>query len=240
MAGGRQLGSKDDNPSTVLLSETERVLDNQIRVIQKQQDQATKVLRVLLAAFGLILTLLSISFSADIVNFSILQGIYIDMTSEVSFPSDDLTIVFIFLVVTVGIYFAWVLARLLLSALLVLSPRAERELIFKILYPFEKNNDTSGKLTTSTSDEKLNKDLSEITPRSGIDAQKASDIMMEDPSEYQTSILEYHIGCIHGNEVIIKSNRQNLRDVYKYTAFFGFLLAIVLFYLAGFVVIYFI
>lgn len=227
MVGSTEPGMTGQGDSDqTLLSETERVLDNQIDVIQEQQNQSTRVLRVLLTTFGLLLTLLSIAVSSNIVDIP-----NPDNVIQVLRTSPTSAIIFTFVIFAIG-YTIVVLARVVQAALLVLSPSAEKTIfsdLFTSIIPYD-GSITLSQFTSPSEDDKLNKDLSDISPRSGVDAQSARDISMERDGETQSSILNYHIGCMYGNELIIKSNREHLRRIYRIISVLGLVLGVLLLY----------
>jgi len=222
-------GSGQDS---TLLIETKRVLDNQMQMIQEQQNQATRVIRVLFTAIGLLLTLISIAVSADVININSTQNI---IQTQWSFDREQLLVV----ALVFSAPFAFTLARIFHAALLVLSPNAEKNLISRILtFPIPGDESiTLENIAEGGSDDKLNKPLSEITPRTGIDSQEARDISMLESPNHEREILDYHIGCIYGNELIIKSNRSNLIRIYRLTAFLSVSLGIALIYIISFIAV---
>lgn len=198
--------SINNNPresDDVLLQETGRVLQEQVKIIQAHQTQATRALRVLLTGAGLILTVLSIIVSVTNPSFSGAKSVVFGLFDSA------LTIV---MVIGLIIYFGtmlFLLARALVSGLGVLSPVLERSTMRKLLlYP----------IFASDKEPTVSK---ETTLRPGLDGDAAKELInssIED-SRKKDSVIRYNIGCISYNEDLIESNRWHLRRMYRSMAF---------------------
>ncbi|WP_152424826.1 hypothetical protein [Natronococcus jeotgali] len=199
--------------SDPLLQETQRVLEDQIQIIQEQQAQATRIIRVGLTTAGLILTLLSIAASSGFLSVPSLS----EAINEISSPI-MLTIGFI------SLFMMLIVLRVFSPAMAVLSPEAAESSI----YQFITWRPIFSREKTAVS-ELIGKEYSDvfgdrISLRTGLDADKVLDMSGGDHS--QDDIIEYHSGGIKGNEAIIEMNRRHLSQIYRSAAVASFFLAV--------------
>lgn len=207
-----------------LISETQRVLEQQISIVQNQQSQSTKVIRVALTIGGLLLTLSSILLS---VASSDTPAYLAEGFSEFSLSDAGVVILFGYL----GVLMIIMIVFILLSALEVLEPHAEtnEQLIavstmsnakiqipkpihdaFQFYRKFLLPPPFSNVLTHNISRE-------QTTLRPGLDAEEIQNIQNNTDSfeEKFDRIIEYNAGCIEKNEKLIKTNRQRLSKIYS-------------------------
>jgi len=212
---------KGDGPSHPLRGELTRVLEDQMNVIQEQQAQATRVIRVSLTTAGLILTLLSISASSGI-----LEMPDADIVSQFS----NTSIIFPIISTMITIIIMFVVLRVLAPALAVLRPElASNNIVQLAMFRLLSNNSQP-----SETEDILEGDTEifdgEVALRTGIDADEATRIYRNGGTE--ADIIEYHIGCVRGNESIIEMNRRHLSSIYSSAGTVAFILTGLLFYLA--------
>lgn len=220
-----------------LLSETRSVLNQQVRIIQNQQQQATKIIRVVLTIAGLILTASSILLTL-LTNNTIhmdwlpnLMGVVTGITIR-SFAT-GLIVFYIFTI------FAGAFVVIFISAFQVLSPETKgsgismlenlanvpligKFMVFYVrLLPFS---------ATAFEEAVLGKEA--ISLRPGIDGDKSLELCDEDESHVLEQIQEYNSGCIQKNEQIINQNRKFLSSIYSTAV----VLSVVIFLVAGFLI----
>lgn len=207
-----------EDQDSLLTTETERVLEDQIQIIQEQQAQATRVIRVGLTTAGLLLTLLFIAASSGFVNVPSVDKLESIMNSTIVLLVGGALLFFI-LVIMIRIFY---------PALAVLSPDAAESSLYGFFtwHPSIDREDQIAK--QAVDDEYLDIFEGRVSLRTGLDADKARELYGQD--DIKDEILDYRIGCIRGNEAIIKTNRKHLSQIYTSVAIATFLLAILFFY----------
>ena len=213
--------SEDESSNEQVLGEIQRVLNQQSSLVQNQQNQATKILRVVLTLAGLILTLTSIGVSVVSSNTGPETGIVEYVISNLSITSTVLGVIGLYaLIIVLG-----ALVVIFVSAFRVLSPVTaggeNTNMSFSVLRPaitlaqinsFLRIYD---KLLPLISISAVNvSDRERISLRPGIDGDKAEEIL-DTPDETRVEeILEYDSGCIKKNEELIEENRSLLSNIY--------------------------
>lgn len=217
-----------DNPANSrvhLLSESRKVLDNQIQIVEHQQTQATKIIRVLLTITGLFLTAASITltlFSSGLIgsNLNI-----VTLIQSLTATSAIYGIIGVFLLTL----FSGVFVLMFIFAFNVMSPKAsgsgavslvnsllETRVIgtfFEIyVRPIEFYYDFffPGELSIK---DVLSQQQEDITLRPGIDGKEAKSLAKSE-GNVLPQILNYNAGCIEKNEDIIARNRRQLSAIY--------------------------
>lgn len=197
-----------DNTNSSLLEETQRVLGEQINIVQEQQAQATRIIRVALTVGGLLLTGISIFVSSPLFpNQGNLSNIE---TSTLALMSLIGLYLFLFLLIIFGKIFA--------SALVVLSPDSGG---LSILI----NNPVAPLLSfyrqyflpQPFSDFLVvDEEGDQMSLRPGVDSEEIQKILRKEESgdAIVERIISYNAGCIQGNEQLINDNRDRLSDIY--------------------------
>lgn len=205
--GSRENGDPRHSP---LLSETQRVLDRQVQIVQEQQSQATRIIRVALTIGGLLLTLVSILVSSPF--FS--QGF-----SLVSFELISLSTLGVLILGTyAALFLLLIFGNVFASALIVLSPESGgtsllRDNPLRQIISYYRRTFLPAPLSNILS-VKVARDG--MTLRAGIDSDEVSRILEEANSNEKArkEIVEYNQGCIRGNEELIEDNRRRLSQIY--------------------------
>lgn len=217
---GRNRESPTINGNESLLNESQRVLEQQVKIIQNQQSQATKIIRVALTIAGLLLTatsivatLLSSNGSSD----SIISDIG-SMIPELSFSSAAVSILLFYSVtILLGGF-----ATIFISAFEVLSPEARssrmtflpKMLDLPFLGNFIKIYFKVLPVSSTLIDSIQSQDSVSLRP--GIDGEKTRDLLKETSEEEKMNqMVEYNAGCIEKNERLIRRNRRLLSTIYS-------------------------
>ena len=106
-----------------LLQETQRVLEDQIQIVQEQQAQATRIIRVGLTTAGLVLTLLSIAASSGFLSVPSLSR----ATNSIRSPVIIAIGLVIFMIVML------IVLRFFFPAMAVLSPDAAESSAYQLI-----------------------------------------------------------------------------------------------------------
>jgi hypothetical protein len=211
MSGGGSEPTSSEDDKDVLLQETQRVLNEQIKIVQEQQAQATRIIRVALTVGGLLLTGISILVSSPLFPASQNTLNLADFSTEsVAIGAIIGLYILLFLLITFGKIFA--------SALIVLSPESGGVAMLR-------NNPLSTilrfyrrKLIPSPLSEflALGGEKEGMTLRPGIDADEITNILADSASDDKVveRIVSYNSGCIQGNEQLIEDNRERLSEIY--------------------------
>lgn len=212
---------KDKSSNKQVLGEIQRVLNQQSSIVQNQQNQATKILRVVLTLAGLLLTLTSIGVSVVSSNVGPDTGIAEYLISNLSITSTVLGVVGLYaLVIVLGAF-----GVIFVSAFRVLSPVTGRSgntsISISILKPainaslinsFLKIYDQILPFISISVIYQI--DRERISLRPGIDGDKAKAILNTADENRVEEILEYDSGCIEKNEELIEENRSLLSNIY--------------------------
>lgn len=214
--------------STSLLNETQRVLNQQVKIVQNQQSQATKILRVALTIAGLLLTTVSIAVTV-ILNAgsesNLLTGIDITLSSAAT----GLLLLYLFVAISGAFTVIFVSAFRVLSpesvtlSVFTIRPPANTELfkhllsVYDTIIPF---------ISISFDDERPDESYS---LRPGVDSDEVRTIL--DSNTRTDDIIEYNAGCIEGNKNLIDNNRQLLSNIY--TTAIVITVAMILLFLSG-------
>ena len=209
---------------TALEKEVERVLGNQMDIIQNQQKQASQIIRVGLTTAGLLLTLISIVFSSGFVDPS-----FFELTSGSQLSNKFVLLAMV--VISMLLVFLAVI-NIFGPAFAVLNPQAADSHLYKFLLysTYSIDEEQPSEDETMPEVEKGNKlEVStEYTDlRTGIDSDKAMKLLEQD--DINQDILEYNIGCIRGNEKIIYSNREHLVTIYRSSSLLAIILTMLVF-----------
>ncbi|MFH5800439.1 hypothetical protein [Haladaptatus sp. CMAA 1911] len=205
-----------------LRTELDRVLGEQMQIIQEQQAQATKVIRVGLTTAGLALTLVSIAVSSDIINLSNISNLMTVSVIDIFGLRKEVPIGYIVIGEVSFFMFLFLIIRLFIPALAVLSPDTADTTILRTLMeiPFI---GSSGTYVRNRIDEEYNGIFEDrVTLRTGLDSDKAK--KLKSVEDIEGEIIDYHIGCVKGNEAIINTNREYLSRIYTSAALATFLL----------------
>jgi hypothetical protein len=209
--------SGNEPQNQALLTESQRVLDKQVEIVQNQQRQASKILRVLLTVTGLILT--SISIVASLVTTDGLDvpgiGNLLSVIGGITLESAVTNIVIIYIISI----FVISLGIMAISAFRVLSPEIsgagvsliESILDVPVLGNFMKYYFKIVPISNSVYSSLIKRE--KITLRPGLDGEEVGDLI-DDESAIAESI-KYNSGCMEKNEEIIKQNRDLLSGVYS-------------------------
>lgn len=197
---------------SALLQETQRVLGEQVKIVQDQQSQATKIIRVALTIGGLLLTGLSIYFSSPL--FPGQEGSNIP----------ELGTILILVLGVSGTYIITgtiiIFAKIFATSLMVLSPETGGidilvdNPIATILSFYRQHllpQPFSDVLLVNKSEQEEKMSL-----RPGLDSEEIQNILAEEESEEDIveRAISYNSGCIQGNEQLIEDNRQKLSEIY--------------------------
>lgn len=221
-------GPHQTNP---LRGELERVLGEQMQIIQEQQAQATRIIRVGLTTAGLLLTLVSIAVSSGILEIPDLSETLtvlaeLNIFTGVMITSKGAIVIAIWLFLMLAATFTFL--RIFKPALAVLSPdaidKSKLASMFSTFY-FTHEDRSARDIIGEEHAEIFDQGVS---LRTGVDSDKAEDLVNSENPEQE--ILEYHIGCVRGNEALIKANRRHLSEIYRSTATAAFLLIGMLMY----------
>jgi len=194
---------------SVLLQETQRVLNDQVNIVQEQQKQANRVIRVSLTALGLVLTALSIFISSPLLSNN--SAFVVISPESIEFKLIIVVSIFVFLILVLILY------TVFLNAIIVLSPESGTGVLAAeyILVLF----DTIGKIpfVDLSRENMMNEHQDTRSLRSGLDSEEVQDIVSSglDADEIRESIVSYNSGCIQGNEMLIETNREFLFSIYQ-------------------------
>ena len=218
MSGDRTDERPDEGERSTLLSETRRVLDRQHALIRSQQNQATRLIRLLLTAFGLLLTVVSLSLSSGVLAVESVVSVVPPPTVPVR-RLDVVTqagaLVLLLSIVLLG--------RVLYLAVAVVSPTAEPGPVTKALLALPTTPDVHEGPNPEWSDEP-----SELTPQLGISADRARALAESSDVDETSSIVDHHVTSIRRNEVIIERTRSRLLSMYTTIAVASFALGVAL------------
>jgi hypothetical protein len=199
----------EESPN-VLLQESRRVLGEQIKIVQEQQAQATRIIRVALTVGGLILTGISILISSPLLsNQSTSHSIELSTGALLTLSLISLYVL---------LFFVIVFGKIFASALVVLSPESGGIAMFRnnrfasLLSIYRKYllpPPLSGFLALGVEEEGM-------SLRPGLDAEEINNILENVDSEENIveSVISYNSGCIQGNEQLIEDNRRRLSEIY--------------------------
>jgi hypothetical protein len=222
MSGDRADERPDEGERSTLLSETTRVLDRQHGLIRSQQNQATRLIRLLLTAFGLLLTVVSLSLSSGVLAVESVASVVPPPTVPVR-RLDVVTqagaLVLLLSIVLLG--------RVLYLAVAVVSPTAEPGAVTKALLALPTTPDVHEGPNPEWSDDPSEKP-SELTPQLGISADRARELAESSDVDETSFIVDHHVTSIRRNEVIIERNRSRLLSMYTTIAVASFALGVVL------------
>jgi len=203
--------SEESDP---LLKETQRVLEDQIQIVQEQQAQATRIIRVGLTSAGLILTLLSIGASSGFISVPSFN----EVTTEIS------SVVIMSIGIFLSLIMVLVVLRVFSPAMAVLSPEAGESSAFKLITWYPVFNGKKTTIRDLVGEEYSDIFGDQISLRTGLDADKVRN--MNTDGYTREDLIEYHAGCIKGNEAIIETNRRHLSQIYRSAAVASFFLSI--------------
>jgi hypothetical protein len=234
--------SNDQNNDENVLGEMQRVLDQQVTLVQNQQNQAMKILRVSLTLAGLLLTLTSIAVTAFTSDITSNIFVFTDILSNISLTSAA----FGFAVLYISVIIVGTFAVIFVSAFRVLSPvtgsDAGGSLSVQVLYPLLKSSVFLNTLKLySRIFPVISLSVTELTGgdqislRPGIDGDKSLEILDFDEDKQIEKILKYDAGCIDKNEELIEENRRLLSNVYTSSVILTFIFSLLI--LVGVVVL---
>jgi hypothetical protein len=234
--------SNDQNNDENVLGEMQRVLDQQVTLVQNQQNQAMKILRVSLTLAGLLLTLTSIAVTAFTSDITSNISVFTDILSNISLTSAA----FGFAVLYTSVIIVGTFAVIFVSAFRVLSPvtgsDAGGSLSVQVLYPLLKSSVFLNTLKLySRIFPVISLSVTELTGgdqislRPGIDGDKSLEILDFDEDKQIEKILKYDAGCIDKNEELIEENRRLLSNVYTSSVILTFIFSLLI--LVGVVVL---
>lgn len=221
-AGSVTSGDRADGGTPqVLLAETRRVLDAQSRLVQRQRAQATNVVRILLTACGLVLTLASIAVSTGVPSgvstgalASTLASTLVGALGTAGSVSPTAGTV----ARTVGVALFGVLAglallacRILCAALAVLDPQAGEQAVVRLLTTPVRADARPAAETFRPPDADAVR--THPTLRSGLDAD-ATAALSASPDPVR-AVVDYNAGCVAGNALLVERNRWYLTRVYR-------------------------
>lgn len=182
----------DSQSPQVLLAETRRVLDAQQRLVQRQRVQATNVVRIILTACGLVLTLTSLASSLELPGGD-------SQVNQLPLGAPGLGHTVILVVIAT---LTLLTCRMLCAALVVLEPRTSQQpLVTLLTTPIR-----ASRRPSSVSDVG-------ITFRSGLDADATTDLSAT--TNPTRDVVSYNAGCVAGNALLVEQNRWYLTRVYR-------------------------
>lgn len=193
-----------------LLEETQRVIGEQVQIVQEQQAQATRIIRVALTVGGLLLTGISIFLSSPLFPGEDMRGL-LNFSPSIWFVTS--------LIGTYFLMFSLILfGKVFASALVVLSPESggiamlRDNPVASILSVYRRHllpPPLSRFLSVSSQNEGM-------SLRPGIDSEEIQNILQDSNSKEEAveRIISYNSGCIQGNEQLIEDNRKRLSEIY--------------------------
>jgi|GEM_PF-3010461 len=195
-------GSESGSPR-VLLTETRRVLGAQQRLVQRQRARATNVVRILLTAYGLVLTLASLATTLDIAG----NG------PPTSSPLGTAGLGHVAIPV-IGVVLTVLTCRMLCAALVVLEPRTrQHSLVIRLTTPLLAQLRALASGGPPSDGQPRPAVAAGLTFRSGLDADATTGLADSDTPI--RDVVSYNAGCVAGNARLVEQNRWYLTRVYR-------------------------